>query len=62
MPSKNLLRLSNLDNTVVTSHVAWNTDQSMHNLADELLEVLESCSKNQPKNIVSLKKTYINIL
>lgn len=53
MPSKNLMILSNLDNVNVTPHMAWNSDQSKHYLADELLAVIKSCCKNKPINVIS---------
>ena len=51
-PDNPLLRLK-LDNLIVTPHVAWASQGSLANLAEQLIQNIEACVLGSPRNLVA---------
>lgn len=50
---EDILELARLKNVVATPHIAYNTEETIARLGDELFKNIESCVKGQPINIVN---------
>ncbi len=48
-----IIELANLPNVVATPHIAYNTEETITRLGDELFANIESCLYGQPNNVVN---------
>ena len=51
-PDGTPLLAADLPNLIVTPHMAWASQQSLRNLADQLIDTIESFVAGQPRNVV----------
>jgi phosphoglycerate dehydrogenase-like enzyme len=51
--NQEVLKLAELDNVVLTPHIAYNSEASSFRLGEELIGNLESCIKGSPINVVN---------
>ncbi|WP_457571713.1 D-2-hydroxyacid dehydrogenase [Desulfovulcanus sp.] len=52
-PEDNVLVKLNLPNFILTPHIAWASEEAMTNLADQLIENIESFVRGKPQNLVT---------
>ncbi|MBX6334753.1 hypothetical protein IRY61_05470 [Candidatus Saccharibacteria bacterium] len=53
VPSEEIVAIANLPNVVATPHMAYNTEEAVNRLGQELIDNLKSCINNQPINVVN---------
>jgi phosphoglycerate dehydrogenase-like enzyme len=51
--NQEVLKLAELDNVVLTPHIAYNSEESSSRLGEELISNLESCITGSPINVVN---------